>query len=201
VNIAVLASGNGSNFEALVKTTREGLSKANICLLVVDKKKAFARTRAKKLGVRTIFIDPCRFKTPLEFDKALLRVMRAEKIGLVLLAGYMRMLTPYFVRQYKNKIVNIHPALLPAFKGTCSIERAFSYGCKITGVTVHFVDEKMDHGPIILQEPITIRDNMTLAALESEIHRLEHRLYPKALELIVKKQLYIKGRKVYLQKK
>lgn len=201
MNIAVFASGNGSNFEAIVRAVRKGRLKAAIRILVVDQKNAFARTRAKKLGIPAVFVDPGRFKTPLAFDKELLRIMRAERIGLILLAGYMRMLTPYFVRRYKNRIINIHPALLPAFKGTHAIERAFSYGCQTTGVSVHFVDEKMDHGPIILQEAVAINDSMSLAQLEAKIHKLEHALYPKALARIVKKQLRIKGRRVQRRKK
>lgn len=201
MNIAVFASGNGSNFEALVRAVKKRRIKAKISVLIIDKKNAFARIRAKKLGIKTIFVDPRLFKSALAFDKELLRLMRAEKIELILLAGYMRMLTPYFVRRYKNKIINIHPALLPAFKGTNAIERAFYHGCKITGVTVHFVDEKMDHGPIILQEPFIIKDSIDLAELESKIHKLEHALYPKVLELIVNKQLRIKGRKVFIRNK
>lgn len=198
VNIAIFASGNGTNFEALVRAVRKRRIKVNIRLLVVDKKEAPVCLRAKRLGVKTVFVDPRKFKSALSFDKQLLRLMRAENIQLILLAGYMRLLSPQFVRRYKNKIVNIHPALLPAFRGTKAIERAFSYGCRVSGVTVHFVDEKIDHGPIILQEPVIIKNNMSLSEFETRIHKLEHKLYPQALELIVEKKLRIKGRKVYL---
>jgi len=196
MNIAVLASGNGTNFEALVKAVKKKRLKAGITLLITDKDKAFVRKRAKRLGVKDIFIDPKKFKSRLEFDKEILKTLRREKAGLIALAGYMRIISPYFVRSFKNKIINIHPALLPAFKGTDSIARALAYGCKTTGVTVHFVDEKVDHGPIILQEAVTIRPKEKLKTLEKRVHKLEHKLYPLAVKLIVEKKLRIKGRNV-----
>jgi len=198
INIAVLASGNGTNFEALTKAVKKQRLKADIKLLITDKKNAFARKRAKRLGVKDIFIDPKGFKSRLEFDKEIVKVLRREKTDIVALAGYMRIISPYFVKSFKNKIVNIHPALLPAFKGVDSIARVLEYGCKATGVTVHFVDEKVDHGPIILQEAVTIRKNETLKALEKRVHKLEHKLYPLAVKLIVEKKLKIKGRNVFI---
>ena len=132
MNIAVLASGNGSNFQALANACKRGAFKAGIKLLITDNKNAYARVRAKKLGVKDLFIDPKKYKTRQAFDKEITKTLKKEKIGLVLLAGYMRILTPYLVKAYKNKIINIHPAILPAFKGTHSIERAYKYGCKIS---------------------------------------------------------------------
>lgn len=196
VNIAVLASGKGSNFEAIVNAQRRGQIRAEIKLLLVDKVKAFARQKAKRLGVREIFLSPKDYPTSLEFDRAAVKILKSEKIDLVVLAGYLRILSPYFIKKYKNRILNIHPALLPSFKGIDSIQRAFEYGCKITGVTVHLVDEKVDHGPIILQEPVWIKKGMSLELLDKKIHHLEHKLYPLAIRLFIQKKLKIKGRNV-----
>ena len=179
MNIAVLASGS-----------------SKIKLLITDKKNAFARRRASRLKIKDLFIDPKKSKNRLAYDKAIVKVLKKEKIDLILLAGYMRVLSPYFIKQFKNKILNIHPALLPSFKGTDSIKRAFDYGVKVTGVTVHFVDSKVAHGPIILQEEIKITPKTTLSTLTKQIHALEHKLYPKAVKLFATKKLTLSGRKV-----
>jgi len=201
MNIAVLASGNGSNFEAIVKAFKKKPSKV-ICvkLLIVDNENAYARARAKKLKVNNVFIDPKKFKSKKDFEKAIIKNLRQEKIGLVVLAGYMRILSPYFLKEFKNKILNIHPALLPAFKGGNSIVDAFKHGVKATGVTVHFVDEKVDHGPIISQVAVKIKETDTLATLKKRIHKVEHSLYPEAINLFCQGRLSIKGRVVKLKK-
>lgn len=195
-NIAVLASGRGSNFEALAKAVKKGYIQAKIKLLICDKKEALVRKRAEKFKIKELFLDPKKFKSRLHFDKKLAEILSKEKINLVVLAGYMRILSPYFVRKFKNKILNIHPALLPSFKGTKAIERAFKYGCKVTGVTVHFVDEQVDHGPIILQEAVKIKKGMSLRKLEEIIHAREHKLYPLAVKLFVEKKIRLKKRQV-----
>jgi phosphoribosylglycinamide formyltransferase-1 len=114
------------------------------------------------------------------------------------MAGFMRMLSPYLVGAYKNRIINIHPALLPSFKGAQAIKDAFDYGVKVTGVTVHFVDEAMDHGPIILQEEVALGESDTLKTLEEKIHKVEHELYPRAIKLITQGKVRLKGRKVII---
>lgn len=196
MNIAVLASGNGSNFQAIAKAVKRKYIKSNIKLLITDKKDAFVRKRARKFKVPDIFFDPKDFKSRLSFDKAIVKVLKKEKIGLVVLAGYMRVLSPYFVKSFKNKILNIHPAILPSFKGVDAIARAHRYGCKVTGVTVHFVDEKVDHGPIILQEAVVISKNISVKKLEGKVHKLEHKLYPLAVKLFTEKRLKVKNRHV-----
>ena len=194
--IAVLASGNGTNFAALAKAIKKQRLKAKIILLITDKEKAFVRKRAAKLGIKDVFINPKEFSSRLNFDKEIVRILKKEKINLVILAGYMRIVSSFFVKSFNNKILNIHPALLPAHKGTNAISRAFKYGCKITGVTVHFIDKKVDHGPIILQETVEIKKGMNEKKLEEKIHRLEHKLYPQALKLILNKKVKVKGRYV-----
>jgi phosphoribosylglycinamide formyltransferase-1 len=196
VNIAVLASGSGTNFEAIAKAIKRGYIKADLKLLLTDKNDAYVRVRAEKFKIKDIFINPGDFKSRLNFDKTLVKLLRKEKVGLVVLAGFMRILTPYFVKAFRGRVINIHPAILPAFRGERSIERAYKYGCKVSGVTVHFVDEKVDHGPIILQEAIVIKEGMGLTDLERQTHLLEHKLYPLAIKLIVEKRVQRKGRYV-----
>lgn len=197
INIAVLASGRGTNFEAIAKAVKTGkIKKAKIRLLITDKKDAFARIRAKKFKIEDIFINPKEFKTREDFEKKLIRILANEKIELVVLAGFMRILSSYFVKKFKNRALNIHPALLPVFKGTKAIESAYCYGVKVTGVTVHFIDEKVDHGPIVLQESLKIKDGESLAELEERVHSLEHKLYPEAIKLFAEGKLKLKGRRV-----
>jgi len=196
MNIAVLASGNGSNFEAIAKAVKSRYLKAKVKLLITDKQKAFVRKRARKFKIKDIFINPKDYSLRVNFDKELVKILQKERIDLIVLAGYMRILSPYFVKRYKNRILNIHPALLPSFKGEQAIERAFAYGCKITGVSVHFVDEKVDHGPIILQDAVVITKGLGLKELERKIHCLEHKLYPLAIKLFVEGRLKVSGRHV-----
>ncbi len=195
MNIAVFASGRGSNFEAIVKAVRSGKVKANLALMLCDNPSASVILKAKRLKVKTVLIDPRLHLTKKSLEDRIIRHLKDNKIDLILLAGFMRILSPRFVLTYKNKIINIHPSLLPAFKGADAIKDAFDYGVKVTGVTVHFVDEKMDHGPIILQREIKIEETESLSSLEGKIHKLEHKVYPEVLRLFINKQLKIKGRK------
>ena len=197
MNIAVLASGNGTNFEAIVRSVEKGkLKNATIKFLISDKKDAFVLNRAEKHKIKSLFIDPKRFKSRILFDKEIVRILKKERIGLVVLAGFMRILSPYFVKAFKNKILNIHPALLPSFKGKSAIKEAYEYGVKVTGVTIHFVDNGVDHGPIIFQKALKIKEKESLDSLEIRIHRLEHRLYPEAIKLFIQRRLKVSGRKV-----
>lgn len=197
-NIVVFASGNGSNFQAIAEAIKKGIVQANLRLLVCDNSKAFVLERAKKFKVKTFLINPRDYRNKKYFEDEIIRKLKAEKIDLIVLAGFMRILSPYFVHQYKHRIINIHPALLPSFKGAHAIKDAFDYGVKLTGVTVHFVDERMDHGPIILQEPVRVRDKDSLESLEEKIHQLEHKLYPQAINLFLSGKLKLKGRRVLL---
>ncbi|MFC1514624.1 phosphoribosylglycinamide formyltransferase [Candidatus Omnitrophota bacterium] len=198
MNIAVLASGNGSNFEAIADAVKQGRIKACLKLLVTDKEDAYVRTRAKNFGVRDIFVSSKDHASRQDFDKAVVDILRKEDIGLVVLAGFMRIITPLFVDAFPNKILNIHPALLPSFKGVDSIKEAYAYGAKVTGVTVHFVDEQTDHGPVIIQQAVAIEPGQALEALEEKIHQVEHKLYPEAIRLFVDGKLRVSGRKVVI---
>ncbi|MGD0336616.1 MAG: phosphoribosylglycinamide formyltransferase, partial [Candidatus Omnitrophota bacterium] len=196
LNIAVFASGRGSNFSAIIKAARKGLIKANLSLLVCDNPAAGAIQKAKRSGIEIALVERKDFASKIEFEKGIIQHLEAHDIGLIILAGFMRLLTPDFIRKYSGRILNIHPALLPSFKGVEGIKDAFGYGVKITGVTVHFVDEEMDHGPIILQRTAKIEESDTPESLEAKIHKIEHRLYPQAIKLFAEGRLQIEGRKV-----
>ncbi|MFA5355839.1 MAG: phosphoribosylglycinamide formyltransferase [Candidatus Omnitrophota bacterium] len=196
MRIAVFASGRGTNFGALIRAVKKGLIKAELSLLVCDNPKAPAIGRAKRAGIKVALVEADDLPDKSAFESAIIRHLEENKIDLILLAGFMRLLSPELVSRYHGRILNIHPALLPSFKGSHGIKDAFEYGAKVTGVTVHFVDEKMDHGPIILQKEVKIEESDTLESLEGKIHKIEHRLYPEAVRLFVEGRLKLEGRKV-----
>lgn len=198
MNIAVFASGRGTNFSAIARAVKSGKIKANLSLLVCDNPQAGVIARAKREGVKAALVNRGDFPAKKDFEKKIIRYLKENKIDLIVMAGYMRILGKEIIGRYRNKILNIHPALLPSFKGADGIKDAFNYGVKVTGVTVHFVDEELDNGPIILQEPVKIREDDTLESLEERIHRTEHMVYPKAIQLYIKGKVKIKGRKVVI---
>jgi phosphoribosylglycinamide formyltransferase-1 len=199
-NIAVFASGRGSNFLAIAKAVKSGkLRKTNLAFLLCDNPNAPVISKAKKLKIKVILIKPEADSVKDDFENKVIRNLRENKIELIVLAGFMRILSRKFVAAYKNKIINIHPSLLPAFKGKEGIRDAYEYGVKVTGVTVHFVDERMDHGPIILQREVKIEGRDTLLSLENKIHRIEHQIYPKAIELFINNKLELKGRRIIVK--
>ena len=199
MNIAVFCSGNGSNFQAIVDSVKRGEIKAKIALMVCDNPEAFALERAKGEGIKSLLVERKNFKTKDEFEAEIIKNLEKENIELICLAGFMRLVSPQFVQKYRNKILNIHPALLPSFKGTAGIKDALDYGVKVTSVTVHFVDEKLDHGPIILQQALEIEDGDTEESLASRIHLIEHQLYPQAIKFFVEGKLNLEGRRVKLK--
>jgi phosphoribosylglycinamide formyltransferase-1 len=196
VNIAVFCSGNGSNFQAIVDSVKTKLFNTNIALMVCDNPTAFAIKRAKKERIKTFIIERGNFSSKHEFESTIIEELEKENIELICLAGYMRILSSGFVEKYKNRILNIHPAILPSFKGIQGIKDALDYGVKVTGVTVHFVDKDMDSGPVILQETVKIENDDTEEVLAQKIHSVEHRLYPEAVRLFTEGKLKIKGRRV-----
>ncbi len=198
MNIAVLCSGSGTNLQAIIDNIKSGYISAKIALVISDKKKAFALTRAEKYGVKTLVLNPKDYKTREDFDKEIVRNLKKRNVELVVLAGFMRLLSPYFVREYKNRIMNIHPALLPSFKGIHAIKDALDYGVRVTGATVHFVDEHLDSGPIILQKRVDVKSGDTEDTLLERVHKEEHRIYPEAVKLFTEGKLKIKARKVVI---
>jgi phosphoribosylglycinamide formyltransferase-1 len=195
-NIAVFASGRGSNFAAIAQAIKRGKLFAHLALLVCDNPGAPVIRKAQAAGVKVLLVLREDFPTKEAFEDAIIRSLKKADVDVIALAGFMRMLGPRIISRYRNKIINIHPALLPAFKGSSGIADAFRYGVKVTGVTVHFVDEQMDHGPIIMQAPVAVKERDTSATLEKKIHSLEHGLYPAALQLIVHGKVRLVGRKV-----
>lgn len=196
INIAVFCSGNGSNFQAIADSLKNGTIRAKIALMVCDSPGAFALERAKKMSIKSVLIERKDFKSKNEFENEIIKNLEEENIELICLAGFMRIISPTLLEKYPDKIINIHPALLPAFKGTHAIRDALEAKAKTTGVTVHFVDQEMDHGPIILQESLEIKDGDTEDSLAERIHQIEHQLYPEAIKFFVEGKLTLEGRKV-----
>lgn len=194
--IAVCCSGQGTNFEAIAQAVRRRRLNVRIGLMVTDHPSAYALVRARRHGIPTVVIDPRRFATREAFDRALARALEQAGARWVVLAGFMRILSPWFVRRYRQRILNIHPALLPAFAGAHAVRDALAHGVQVTGVTVHFVDEKVDHGPIIAQEVVKIRPTDDEKSLWRRIHQVEHRLYPPAIQKVLRGQIRVIGRKV-----
>ena len=187
--------------ESILKAIKKQKIPINPAVVISNKSNAKGLAIAKKMGVQTVVIDSSKYKGKrLQFDKEIITTLRKYNVtptnGLVCLAGFMRIISPHFIKEYKNKILNIHPALLPAFPGLDAQKQAIEFGAKYSGCTVHFVDEGVDTGPIIIQEIVKIRDKDTEKTLTKKILTKEHEIYPKAVELFAKKKLSIKGRRV-----
>jgi phosphoribosylglycinamide formyltransferase-1 len=181
----------------LLDAMRRGALRARVALVISDRSEAQALARARRAGVEARYLDPKAFPARADYERELIRLCDARRVRLVCLAGFMRMLSPVFVRHFRNRILNIHPALLPAFPGAHALRDALAWGVKVTGVTVHFVDEEMDHGPIILQEAVRVRPGDTEARLLSRVHRVEHRLYAQAVGQVLG-GARVRGRRVKL---
>ena len=194
--IAVFCSGEGTNLQAILNAIRKKTLKATVVLVVSDRPRAFALQRAVRAGVETAVVRPREYPSRERYEEKLLHLLKSRRVEAVVLAGFMRILSPAFIRAYRHRILNIHPALLPSFRGMNAVEDALAHGVHVTGVTVHLVDEGVDTGPIVLQEPVVVKAADTPEALRERIHRVEHRLYPKAIALLLQEKLHIVGRKV-----
>ena len=187
--------------ESILKAIKKKKIPINPAVVISNKPNAKGLAIAKKMGVQIEIVDSSKYKGKrLQYDKKIISTLKKYKVtpsnGLVCLAGFMRIISPYFIKEYKNKILNIHPALLPAFPGLDAQKQAIEFGSKFSGCTVHFVDEGVDTGPIIIQEVVKISNNDTEKSLSKKILLKEHEIYPKAVELFAKKKISIKGRKV-----
>jgi len=198
-NIAVLISGHGTNLQSIIDHIKAGKLKCNLAVVISNKADAYGLKRAKKAKITAYFIDHKDIPRE-EYEKRIIEILKKYKIDLVVLAGYMRILTPYFLRHYKNRIINIHPALLPSFPGTDGYGDTWRYGCKVGGCTVHFVDEGVDTGPIILQKINQLKENDTLESFKKRGLKLEHQAFPEAIRLFCKGRLKIEGRRVRIKK-
>jgi phosphoribosylglycinamide formyltransferase-1 len=191
--VAVLASGSGTNLQALLDDPAVGRA---VALVVSDRAEAKALDRARSSGIRAIHLDPKRHPSPGDHDAALLSLLRDEAIDVVCLAGYMRILGPELVRAFWGRMLNIHPSLLPAFPGANAVRDALAWGVKVTGCTVHLVDEEVDHGPIVAQEPVLVLEDDDEETLHARIQEVEHRLYPAAVRALLEGRVRLDGRRV-----
>ena len=192
--LAVFCSGRGTNLQAILDTARAGRLRARVALVISDQPRALAIQRARRAGAEAVVVERRAYPSRDEFEQAIVDLLEARAIRLICLAGFMRLLSPQFVRRYAGRILNIHPALLPAFPGAHAVRDALAWGMKVTGVTVHFVDEEVDHGPIILQEAVAIGPRDSEASLLRRLHAMEHRIYPKAIGLVLAGRVRLRGR-------
>jgi len=198
LRIGVLASGRGSNLQAIIDAIEAGKLDCRLAVVVSDRADAQALERARKHGTEAVFMDPKAHPTREAFDQAILGVLAEQRVELVCLAGYMRVLSPTFVRALPGLIMNIHPALLPAFPGLHAQRQALQYGVKVSGATVHFVNEGVDTGPIICQAAVPVREDDTEETLAARIIEQEHQLYPRAIQLYAEGRLEVRGLRVYV---
>jgi phosphoribosylglycinamide formyltransferase-1 len=205
IKLAVLASGGGTNLQAIIDNKEAG--KLNVCIKAVisNNSNAFALERARKHNIQAIHLSQKMFTTQNEFDDELLSILQENQIDLVVLAGYMKILSPKIIRAYKNRMINIHPALLPHFggKGMYGIhvhEAVIASGVKVTGVTVHLVDEIYDHGAIVMQKCVPVLDDDTPESLAERVLKVEHELYSEAIQLFAEDKIEFKGNKAYVKK-
>jgi len=199
--IGVLISGRGSNMLSLAAACRSGRINGRIALVVSNKKNAPGLQAAAEMGLQTQFISHRAFDSRDLFDHAVVEALNARRVDLVCLAGFMRLLSPTFIRAFRNRIMNIHPALLPAFPGLRGQRQAIEYGVKVSGATVHFVDEELDHGPIIIQRAVPVGEGDTEETLSERILKIEHEAYPEAVSLFCDGRLRVEGRRVIVAPK
>ena len=203
LRVAVLASGRGSNLQAIIDSIEANQVQAKIVAVISNKKDAVALERARKHGLKDLFVDPKPFAGQPDsreaYDRALLAILQQHDVELVLLAGYMKIVTAVLVNAYANRMMNIHPSLLPSFPGLDVQKKAIEWGCKLAGCTVHFVTEGVDEGPIILQAAVPILDNDSPDTLAARILVQEHKLYPRAVQLFAEGRLRVEGRRVLVE--
>ena len=199
MKVGVMASGRGSYFQAIIDAKSRGeIPDVEISQLVVNKPEAYAVERAKKNNIPYEIVDST-IMTREEFDKKTIRIFDKREVQVIVLAGFMRILTPFFINKYKNKILNIHPSLLPAFPGAQAHKDTLEYGAKVSGCTAHIVDEGVDSGPIIMQASIKISTEETEESLSKKILLHEHKILPKALQLLCSGKIILEGRKVTIK--
>ena len=202
LRVAVLASGRGSNLQAIIDAIEAGQVQAQIVAVISNKKDAVALDRARKHGLPELFVDPKPFAGQPDsreaYDRVLLEVLQQQNVELVLLAGYMKIVTAVLVNAFANRMMNIHPSLLPSFPGLEVQKKAIDWGCKLAGCTVHFVTEGVDEGPIIVQAAVPVLDSDTSEALAARILEQEHKIYPQAVQLFAEGRLKVNGRQVQI---
>lgn len=195
LRVAVLASGGGTDLQSIIEASENNMISAEVVVVISDKKDTYALKRAKKHNIKSYFINP-KGKSREEHEKEIDSILEDKKVDLIVEAGYMRILTPSFVKKWYGNLINIHPALLPSFVGTNGQGDALEYGVKISGCTTHFTDEKIDHGPIILQAAVKVFSGDNRDKLAARILEVEHQILPRTVQLFAQNRLKIEGRKV-----
>ncbi|HAL29408.1 MAG TPA: phosphoribosylglycinamide formyltransferase [Coriobacteriia bacterium] len=196
--LGVLVSGSGTNLQAIIDAIAAGALDARVAVVISNKGDAYGLERARLAGVPAVHVDPANSENPKGYNREIREVLESHGVELVVMAGYMRLLGAEVLRAFPGAVVNLHPALLPAFPGATAIREAFEWGVKVTGVTVHFADEEFDRGPILCQEPVVVEETDTLETLEARIHEAEHRLLPRAIGLIASGRVRVEGRRVHI---
>ena len=196
--LGILCSGRGSNLASIIEAVERGDIPAEIAVVIADKADAYALERAREAGIPAVSVIYRDYAERADFERAMLAELHAHDVGLVVLAGFMRILSPIFVHAYTGRILNIHPALLPSFPGAHAHRDALEYGVKVSGCTVHFVDEGMDSGPIIMQAAVPVLEGDTEETLAARVLEQEHRIFPASIKLYVEGRLRTDGRKVHI---
>jgi phosphoribosylglycinamide formyltransferase-1 len=200
LKLGVLISGNGSNLQSIIDHIEQGSLKAAIKIVISNNPDAYGITRAEKHGIPFVVLKNGNFKNKEDFDVELVKILKDNGVELVILAGFMRIITPAFLKAFSGIIMNIHPALLPSFPGLHGQKQAVEYGVKFSGCTVHFVDDGVDTGPVIIQSVVPVHDDDTEETLAERILKEEHKIYPQAIQLFADGRLEINGRKVRIKK-
>ncbi len=198
ISLGVLVSGGGTNLQSIIDNCQSNKIDAEIKVVVSDKADAYALTRAEEAGIPTAVHNRNDYSSKEDFEGAIIESLKSHGAQLICLAGFMRIISPEFLRTFPNRVINIHPALLPSFPGLHGQKQAFDYGVKVSGCTVHFVDEGTDTGPIILQTTVPVKEDDTEETLAARILEQEHRIYPEAIQLYAEGRLEIKGRRVII---
>lgn len=199
INLGVLVSGSGTNLQAIIDSIEAKRLDAKIKIVISNNPAAYAIERAKKYHIPTFIVQDSHFPSREESDKHLVEILKSHSVDLVALAGFMRLLTPAFIKTFPMKILNIHPALLPAFPGLHVQKKAVECGVKFSGCTVHIVDEGVDTGPIVIQAVVPVHEDDTEKTLTERILKEEHRIYPQAIQFFAEKRVEVKGRKVIIK--
>lgn len=198
MRLGVLISGSGTNLQAIIDACEDGSLTAKVAVVISSHDSAMGLERARRAGIPAVWIDRALYDRPSLYNAAILEALQEYGVGVVVMAGYMRLLGAEVLKAFPDRVVNIHPALLPAFPGANGIRDALEYGVKVTGVTVHLANENFDEGPIIAQVPVSVNEDDTLATLEAKIHEVEHRLYPAALQLLALGRIEVDGKRVHI---
>ena len=196
IKLGVLLSGSGTNLQAIIDRIDAGTLDAQIAIVISSRPSAYGLKRAEAAGIQTMTLSKEIYADPMTADEVIASALKREGVDYVIMAGYMRMVHAPILRAFENRVVNLHPALLPSFKGAHAIQDAYDYGVKVTGVTVHFADDKYDCGPIIAQRALVVEEGWDVDTLESRIHDIEHELYPDTIQLLSEGRVRVEGNKV-----